>query len=98
MEPYRCKEFNKYGLVRLPGKWRKQLNFTPGKLVDIVYKKDTLLVRKHMDSNTENTRVISSDGTITIPAEFKRLMGLTPEDEICVFVDKENECFIIKTM
>ncbi|MBT2663871.1 hypothetical protein [Bacillus sp. ISL-45] len=98
MKPYKCKEFNKYGIVRLPCKWRRQFDFTPGKLVDLVYKQDSIIVKKHNPKSTDNSRVVSGEGTITIPAELKKLMRITPHDEICIFVDKDNKWFIIKPM
>lgn len=96
--PYKCKEFNKYGTVRLPCKWRNKLDFTPGSLVDLVLKNDTIVIKKHTADTTENTRVVSEEGTISIPAEFKNLMDLTPDDEICIYIDEANECFIVKQM
>lgn len=98
MKPYKCKEFNKYGIVRLPSKWRKKFDFIPGKLVDLVHKRDSIVVQRHRNNTTDNVRIISVEGTISIPAELKRLLSLTPDDEICIYIDKENECFIIKPL
>ncbi|MFT9599119.1 AbrB/MazE/SpoVT family DNA-binding domain-containing protein [Mesobacillus sp.] len=98
MKPYKCKEFNKYGIVRLPCKWRRQFDFTPGKLVDLVYKKESIIVKKHNPKSTDNSRIVSGEGTISIPAELKRLLSLTPDDEICIYIDKDNECFILKPL
>lgn len=98
MKPYKCKEFNKYGIVRLPCKWRRQFDFTPGKLVDLVYKKESIIVKKHSPNSTDNSRIVSGEGTITIPAEIKRLMGIKPGDDICIIVDRENKCFILRQM
>lgn len=98
MKPYKCKEFNKYGIVRLPCKWRRKFDFTPGELVDLVHKQESIIVKKHDPNSTDNSRIVSAEGTITIPAELKRIMEINPDDEICIFVDKENECFILRQM
>lgn len=98
MEPYKCKELNQNGIIWLPSKWRRKFDFTPGELVDLVYKGKSIIVKRHHVNSTHNARVLSEEGSVKIPHELKNLMDLTPNDDICIFVDKENECFVIKAM
>lgn len=96
MEEYKCNDFNKSGTVRLPSKWRKRFGLLAGALVDIQFDRQTIWIRKHSAPSTDNTRVISEEGTVTIPAELRKLMQININDEFCLYIDETQQCFILK--
>uniref|UniRef100_UPI0036D4326E AbrB/MazE/SpoVT family DNA-binding domain-containing protein n=1 Tax=Flavobacterium myungsuense TaxID=651823 RepID=UPI0036D4326E len=44
----------------------------------------------------KNQRYVSTKGSITIPAEFRRLLGITEPTPLSLYVDIEKEAFILK--
>lgn len=96
MEEYKCNDFNKSGLIRLPSKWRKKFGLNPGTLVDFIFKNHTIWIKKHTANSTDNTRILSERGTVAVPAELRHLMKIKTNDEFCLYIDKEHQCFVLK--
>ncbi|SFA70190.1 MULTISPECIES: AbrB/MazE/SpoVT family DNA-binding domain-containing protein [unclassified Bacillus (in: firmicutes)] len=96
MEQYKCKELNKSGIVILPKKWRDRFALKPGNLVDLEYDNSAIVIKKHMHETKNNSRVINEEGSVLLPMELRNLMGLTPQDEFCLYIDEDNERFIVK--
>ncbi|MCS0673962.1 hypothetical protein [Cytobacillus firmus] len=93
---YKCKNFNKTGKILLPSKWRSQFGLMPGKLADLRYDQDQIIIEKADLESTHNKRLISENGSIHIPKELQLLLDITGEEEYCLFIDEEDKSFVLK--
>ncbi|MCS0789458.1 hypothetical protein NX021_14995 [Cytobacillus firmus] len=93
---YKCKNFNKTGKILLPSKWRSQFGLMPGKLADLRYDQDQIIIEKADLESTHNKRLISDNGSIHIPKELQLLLDITEEEEYCLFIDEEDKSFVLK--
>ena len=93
---YKCKNFNKTGKILLPSKWRSQFGLLPGKLADLRYDQDQIIIEKADLESTHNKRLISENGSIHIPKELQLLLDITEEEEYCLFIDEEDKSFVLK--
>ncbi|GLB60701.1 hypothetical protein [Cytobacillus sp. NCCP-133] len=93
---YKCKTFNKTGKILLPGKWRVQFGLFPGRLADLRFDQDQIIIKKANLESTHNKRLVSENGSIHIPKELQLLLNITEEEEYCLFIDEENKCFVLK--
>jgi bifunctional DNA-binding transcriptional regulator/antitoxin component of YhaV-PrlF toxin-antitoxin module len=95
---YKCKNFNKTGKVLLPSKWRSQFGLLPGKLAELRYDHDQIIIERANLESTHNKRLISDNGSIHIPKELQLLLDITEEEEYCLYIDEEDESFILKVI
>ncbi|MGA5688615.1 hypothetical protein [Cytobacillus pseudoceanisediminis] len=93
---YKCKNFNKTGKILLPSKWRSQFGLMPGKMADLRYDQDQIIIEKADLESTHNKRLISENGSIHIPKELQLLLDITEEEEYCLFIDEEDKSFVLK--
>ncbi|WP_254786589.1 hypothetical protein [Cytobacillus oceanisediminis] len=93
---YKCKNFNKTGKILLPSKWRSQFGLLPGKLADLRFDQDQIIIEKADLESTHNKRLISENGSIHIPKELQLLLDITEEEEYCLFIDEEDKSFVLK--
>lgn len=93
---YKCKNFNKTGKILLPSKWRSQFGLMPGKLADLRFDQDQIIIEKADLESTHNKRLISENGSIHIPKELQLLLDITEEEEYCLFIDEEDKSFVLK--
>ncbi|MFC4023271.1 hypothetical protein ACFOUV_05480 [Oceanobacillus longus] len=93
---HKCKTINNHGLINLPKKWRMELGFDCGELVEIRLEKKEIWICHFKNETTENQRYISPHGTVTIPAEFRRILNISTETELCLFVEPEVNAFVLK--
>ncbi|MBN8201296.1 MULTISPECIES: hypothetical protein [Bacillaceae] len=93
---YKCKNFNKTGKILLPSKWRCQFGLLPGKLADLRFDQDQIIIEKADYKSTHNKRLISENGSIHIPKELQLLLDITEEEEYCLFIDEEDKSFVLK--
>lgn len=91
-----CKTVNKVGLINLPKKWRKKLGFENGELVEVLLKDRSIWVRHCCNKQTENQRYISEKGNVNIPAEFRRILDIGTNTDLCLYVECSQNAFIIK--
>ncbi|WP_067725144.1 AbrB/MazE/SpoVT family DNA-binding domain-containing protein [Oceanobacillus damuensis] len=91
----KCKTINNHGLINLPKKWRVELGFDCGELVEIRMRRRQIWICHCQNDTTENQRYISPYGTITIPAEFRRLLDISDKTELCLYVEPEKNAFVI---
>ncbi|MDM5225539.1 hypothetical protein QUF73_04890 [Cytobacillus sp. NJ13] len=95
---YKCKNFNKTGKILLPSKWRSQFGLLPGKLADLRFDQDQIIIEKANLDSTHNKRLISENGSIHIPKELQHLLDITEEEEYCLFIDEEDKSFVLKVI
>ncbi|RBP96422.1 hypothetical protein DFO70_101229 [Cytobacillus firmus] len=93
---YKCKNFNKTGKILLPGKWRSQFGLLPGKLADLRFDHDQIIIEKADLESTHNKRLVSENGSIHIPKELQLLLDITEKEEYCLFIDEEDKSFVLK--
>lgn len=93
---YKCKNFNKTGKILLPSKWRNQFGLLPGRLADLRFDQNQIVIKKANLDSTHNKRLISENGSIHIPKELQSLLDISKEEEYCLFIDKENKCFVLR--
>lgn len=93
---YKCKNFNKTGKILLPSKWRSQFGLLPGKLADLRFDQDQIIIEKADLESTHNKRLVSENGSIHIPKELQLLLDITEEEEYCLFIDEEDKSFVLK--
>ncbi|WP_161603069.1 hypothetical protein [Oceanobacillus massiliensis] len=90
----KCRPINKYGLINLPKKWRSELGFDCGELVEIRLQKREIWI-SHLQNDTENQRYISPHGTVAIPAEFRKILNINMDTELCLYVEPEEKAFVL---
>ncbi|EWG10162.1 hypothetical protein [Cytobacillus firmus] len=93
---YKCKNFNKTRKILLPSKWRSQFGLLPGKLADLRFDDDQIIIERANLESTHNKRLISENGSIHIPKELQQLLDITEEEEYCLFIDEEDKRFVLK--
>lgn len=93
---YKCKNFNKTGKILLPSKWRSQFGLLPGKLADLRFDQDKIIIEKADLESTHNKRLVSENGSIHIPKELQLILDITEEEEYCLFIDEEDKSFVLK--
>ncbi|WP_327609201.1 hypothetical protein [Virgibacillus tibetensis] len=91
-----CKRIGKTGLINLPKRWRVKLGFDCGELVEISLRDNAIWIYHSNRNNTENHRYISSNGNISIPSEIRKLLKINPETKVCVYVDTEENSFVLR--
>ncbi|MEH6988624.1 hypothetical protein [Cytobacillus firmus] len=96
MTMYKCKNFNKTGKILLPSKWRSQFGLLPGKLADLRFDHDQIIIERANLESTHNKRLISENGSIHIPKELQQLLDITEEEEYCLYIDEEDKNFVLK--
>lgn len=92
----KVKASDKLGIVNLPKKERTKLGFEPGTLLEIHLKGKEIWIYHSNNDEKKNQRYISTKGSVTIPAEFRKLLGITEPTTLSLYVDKEKEAFILK--
>lgn len=93
---YKCKNFNKTGKILLPSKWRSQFGLLPGKLADLRFDQDKIIIEKADLESTHNKRLVSENGSIHIPKELQLILDIAEEEEYCLFIDEEDKSFVLK--
>lgn len=96
MEQYKCNDFNKSGTIILPKKWRTKFKLLPGSLVDLEHQGDSIIIKKYEKDSTNNSRILSDKGEITVPVELRNLLAITENDEFCLYVDEKRQCFLLE--
>lgn len=97
-EIYKCKELSRTAVVTIPAKWRTEFEMLPGSHVDVAFEDDTIYIRKAEPFSPHNKRYISIDGGVKIPKEIIQVADISPKQEYCLYVDKEEHQFIIKVL
>ncbi|GGN56991.1 MULTISPECIES: AbrB/MazE/SpoVT family DNA-binding domain-containing protein [Oceanobacillus] len=87
---------DKSGIINLPKKERTKFGFEPGTLLEIHLKGKEIWIYHSGLDDKKNQRYVSTKGSITIPAEFRRLLGITEPTPLSLYVDIEKEAFILK--
>ncbi len=95
---YKCKNFNKSGKILLPSKWRREFGLLPGRLADLLFDHDQIIIKNANLESTHNKRLISENGSIHIPKELQLLLKITEEEKYCLFIDEENKWFIVRLL
>ncbi|MCF3943093.1 AbrB/MazE/SpoVT family DNA-binding domain-containing protein [Oceanobacillus alkalisoli] len=90
------KASDKLGIINLPKKERTELGFEPGTLLEVHLKGKEIWIYQTNHDDKKNQRYVSTKGSITIPAEFRRLLGITEPTPLSLYIDKEKETFILK--
>jgi bifunctional DNA-binding transcriptional regulator/antitoxin component of YhaV-PrlF toxin-antitoxin module len=89
-------ETNKLGMISLPKKERTALGFLPGTLVEVHLRGREIWIYHSRFDAEKNQRYISKKGTVTIPAEFRNLLGIRGPTKLALYADYEKQAFIIK--
>ncbi|KON88419.1 hypothetical protein AF332_17460 [Sporosarcina globispora] len=93
---YKCRNFNKTGKILLPSKWRGQFGLLPGKLAELRFEQNQIIIEKANLESTHNKRLISENGSIHIPKELQLLLDITEEEEYCLYIDEEDKKFVVR--
>ncbi len=83
-------------MINLPKKWRAALGFQDGECVEIRMRKNEIWILHGTNGNNENQRFISSRGMVNIPAEFRRILEIDTDTELCMYAEMTQNAFIIK--
>lgn len=94
----KCKEFPKTGKIYLPKKYRTLFETDLESRVDIYYEKNRIYIEKEEPSSIYNKRYVSQEGAVKIPKEIMDTANITPEREYCLYVDEDNNRFVITLM
>lgn len=89
------KSLGRHGLINLPKKWRIQLGFYTGELVEVRMYNQKIWIRHAENANTENQRYISEKGTITIPSEIRKLLKINEDTRLSFYVKPEEKSFVL---
>ncbi|OZU87311.1 hypothetical protein CIL03_17085 [Virgibacillus indicus] len=89
------KTLGRQGLINLPKKWRMQLGFYTGELVEVRMYNKAIWIRHAGNANTENQRYISAKGSITIPSEIRKLLKIKEDTRLSFYVEPEEESFVL---
>ncbi|MCA1056037.1 AbrB/MazE/SpoVT family DNA-binding domain-containing protein [Rossellomorea aquimaris] len=84
-------------MITLPKKWRQRFGLVPGRLAEISYQNDSILIKPARENSTNNKRYISEKGTVHIPKELREEMGITPQAPYNLHINEIHNCFIITT-
>lgn len=83
-------------MINLPKKWRAALGFQDGERVEIRMRRNEIWIIHGTNENYENQRFISSRGMVNIPAEFRRILEIDTDTELCIYAEVTQNAFIIK--
>ena len=89
------KTFSKSGTITLPYKWRQRFGLLPGKLAELFYQNNSIYIKPAEKESTHNKRYISEKGTIHIPQELRREMGITYQSPYYLHVYEDERCIVI---
>lgn len=90
-----CRRLSNNGALNLPAKWRKKLGLEIEDVVEIKLNTEGIIIQRSVENNFENTRYISSKGTITIPVELRNFLRVDKNTEYCLYVNEEDQQFIV---
>lgn len=84
----------KTGQITIPKKIQNQLRFKEGDFLFIYQYQDSIVITKQHDNNTLN-KCVFRDGRISIPAEIRRLLGITGDTLLILDTNSnQNKLFI----
>ncbi|MFC0560147.1 AbrB/MazE/SpoVT family DNA-binding domain-containing protein [Halalkalibacter alkalisediminis] len=84
--------------VTIPGSIRKKLFILPGEEVIIGLEEGSndLFIRKYTNHSLENKMVVSDRGSIRIPTELTRALGLCKGDMFHIYLVKNENGLLLK--
>ena len=84
--------------ITIPSAIRRRLNILPGEEIAIGLKggsKD-LIIKKYSDHSLDNKMIVSDRGSIRIPTELTRVLGLCRGDVFHIYLLKNDDCILLK--
>jgi AbrB family looped-hinge helix DNA binding protein len=85
----------KTGQITIPKEIQNQLIFTEGDFLFIYKCEDSIVIAKQHDNNTLN-KCVFRDGRISIPAEIRRLLGITGNTLLILETNSYQDKLFIK--
>ncbi len=88
------RKISKTGQITLPKEICTNLNLIEGEYLFIYKYKNSIIIQKHHDNTTLN-QCIFRNGKISIPAELRKLTGITQNTLLKIKINRCNEKIII---
>ncbi|GGC75198.1 hypothetical protein GCM10007216_02250 [Thalassobacillus devorans] len=95
LEKIRSKQLPKRPVVYMPVRLCEELEICVGEKVDITYDNQQIYIEKACPGTTHNKRYVTDTNSINIPKEIVRELGIEPYQPYSLFIDKQNNRFII---
>ncbi|WP_085507013.1 hypothetical protein [Thalassobacillus devorans] len=95
LEKIRSKQLPKRPVVYMPVRLCEELGICVGERVDITYDNQQIYIEKACSETTHNKRYVTETNSINIPKEIVRELGIEPYHPYSLFIDNENDRFII---
>lgn len=89
------RRLTKTGQVFIPKKMEKQLRLKEGHYLYLYISEENIIIVKHHSNKTLN-QCIYRNGKISIPAELRRLVGISFNTPLEITLDEEQDKIIIK--
>jgi bifunctional DNA-binding transcriptional regulator/antitoxin component of YhaV-PrlF toxin-antitoxin module len=84
-------------MIILPTRWREAFGFSCGEHVDVISSNGMIIIKRPDYRTYEHKRYVSPKGGVTIPTKIRKQLGISQENDYCLYVDPEKEQFVVVT-